>query len=113
MFSFEVGYLGVAVLALPVPLAIAWVVLGTILGCIPFALLGILGPATGYPQIAQSRSAFGRRGAYVPAALNWFSTTGWSSVTFILGALALTQVSAMPYVAAVALFAATQILVSL
>lgn len=113
LFSFAVGFLGVAVLSLPVPLAIAGVVVGTLLGCVPFALLGILGPATGYPQIAQSRSAFGRRGAYVPAALNWFSTTGWSAVTFILGALALVQVVQIPYVGAVALFAAVQIAVAL
>ncbi|TLZ53146.1 MAG: hypothetical protein E6K18_01020 [Methanobacteriota archaeon] len=113
LFSFGVGFLGIAVLRLPVPLAIAGVILGTVLGCIPFALLGILGPATGYPQIAQSRSVFGRRGAYVPAALNWFSTTGWSAVTFILGALALTQVAQVPYVAAVTLFAAVQVAVAL
>ncbi|HEY5538328.1 MAG TPA: cytosine permease, partial [Thermoplasmata archaeon] len=113
LFSFGVGFLGIAVLSLPVPLAIVGVVLGTILGSIPFALLGILGPVTGYPQIAQSRSSFGRRGGYVPAALNWFSTTGWSAVTFILGALAITQVTHVPYVAAVALFAAIQIAVAL
>ncbi|HEV8595042.1 MAG TPA: cytosine permease [Thermoplasmata archaeon] len=113
LFSFGVGFLGIAVLSLPVPLAIAGVVLGTVLGCLPFALLGILGPATGYPQIAQSRSVFGRRGAYVPAALNWFSTTGWSSVTFILGALALTQVTPLPYVGAVVVFAAIQVLIAL
>jgi len=113
LFSFGVGFLGIAVLSLPVPMAIAGVVLGTVLGSIPFALLGVLGPVTGYPQIAQSRSSFGRRGAYLPAALNWFSTTGWSAVTFILGALALTQVSGLPYIAAVALFAAIQIAVAL
>src|SRR5437867_1776501 len=113
LFSFAVGFLGVAVLSLPIELAIAGVIVGTILGCVPFALLGILGPATGYPQIAQSRSVFGRRGAYVPAALNWFSTTGWSSVTFILGALALTQVVPLPYVAAVLVFAAVQVAVAL
>ncbi len=113
LFSFAVGFLGIAVLSLPVPMAIVGVVLGTVLGSIPFALLGVLGPVTGYPQIAQSRSSFGRRGGYVPAALNWFSTTGWSAVTFILGALAITQVTRLPYIAAVALFAAIQIAVAL
>lgn len=113
LFSFAVGFLGIAVLSLPVPMAIVGVILGTVLGSIPFALLGVLGPVTGYPQIAQSRSSFGRRGAYVPAALNWFSTTGWSAVTFILGALAITQVTRLPYIAAVALFAAIQIAVAL
>jgi NCS1 family nucleobase:cation symporter-1 len=113
LFSFAVGFLGIAVLGLPVTEAIFGVVLGTILGAIPFALLGILGPITGYPQVAQSRSSFGRRGGYVPAGLNWFSTTGWSAVTFILGALALTQITPLPYVAAVAVLAAIQIVVAL
>lgn len=112
LYSFLVGFLGIAVLRLPVDLALGGVVLGTVLGSIPFGLLGIVGPATGYPQIAQSRSVFGRRGAYVPAALNWFSTTGWSAVTFILGGLALSLFLPFPFVVGVAIFAAIQIAVA-
>jgi len=107
-----VGFLGIAVLRLPVDLALGGVVLGTVLGSIPFALLSIVGPTTGYPQIAQSRSSFGRRGAYVPAALNWFSTTGWSAVTFILGGLALSLFLPLPFALGVAMFAAIQIAVA-
>jgi nucleobase:cation symporter-1, NCS1 family len=114
LYSFLVGFLGITVFALPVGLAIAGIVLGTVLGAAPFALLSLIGPATGYPQIAHSRSAFGRRGAYVPAALNWFSTTGWSAVTFILGGLALSEfLPAIPFAAGVAIFAAIQIVVAL
>ncbi len=114
LYSFLVGYLGITVFSLPVDLAVAGIVLGTVLGTTPFALLSVIGPATGYPQIAHSRSAFGRRGAYVPAALNWFSTTGWSAVTFILGGLALSEfLPAVPFVAGVAVFAAIQIVVAL
>ena len=112
LYSFLVGFLGIAVLALPVSLAVEGIVLGTLLGAVPFALLSALGPATGYPQIAQSRSAFGRRGAYVPAALNWFSTTGWSAVTFILGGVALSLFLRIPFVAGAAIFAAIQIAVA-
>jgi len=107
-----VGFLGIAVLQLPVELALGGVVLGTLLGSIPFALLSIVGPATGFPQIAQSRSSFGRRGAYLPAALNWFSTTGWSAVTFILGGLALSLFLPIPFVLGVAIFAAVQLVVA-
>ncbi len=114
LYSFLVGFLGITVFALPVPLAIAGILLGTILGTAPFALLSLIGPATGYPQIAHSRSAFGRRGAYIPAALNWFSTTGWSAVTFILGGLALSEfVPAIPFALGVGIFAAIQIVVAL
>ena len=114
LYSFLVGFLGITVFSLPIGLAVAGIVLGTALGAAPFALLSIIGPATGYPQIAQSRSAFGRRGAYLPAALNWFSTTGWSAVTFILGGLALSEfLPALPFVAGVAVFAAIQIVVAL
>ncbi len=112
LYSFLVGFLGISVLRLPVSSAIEGVVLGTLLGCVPFALLSVLGPATGYPQIAQSRSAFGRRGAYIPAALNWFSTTGWSAVTFILGAVALSLFLRIPFAAGVAIFAAIQLAVA-
>ncbi len=114
LYSFLVGFLGITVFSLPVGLAVAGIALGTILGTAPFALLSLIGPATGYPQIAHSRSAFGRRGAYVPAALNWFSTTGWSAVTFILGGLALSQfLPAIPFLGGVAIFAAIQIIVAL
>ncbi len=114
LYSFLVGFLGITVFGLPVSLAIAGIALGTILGAAPFALLSLIGPATGYPQIAHSRGAFGRRGAYIPAALNWFSTTGWSAVTFILGGLALSEfLPAIPFVLSVGVFAAIQIIVAL
>ncbi len=112
LYSFLVGFLGIVAVQLPLAVALEGIVLGTALGTTPFALLGVLGPATGYPQIAQSRSAFGRRGAYVPATLNWFSTTGWSAVTFILGGLALSLFLPIPFVAGVAIFAAIQIAVA-
>ncbi|HYV08459.1 MAG TPA: cytosine permease [Thermoplasmata archaeon] len=112
LYSFLVGFLGIAALRLPVDLALEGVVLGTVLGSIPFALLSIVGPATGYPQIAQSRSSFGRRGAYLPAALNWFSTTGWSAVTFILGGLAFSLFLPIPFALGVAIFAVIQIVVA-
>lgn len=112
LYSFLVGFLGIAVFKLPVALALEGVVLGTLLGAIPFALLSLVGPATGYPQIAQSRSSFGRRGAYIPAALNWFSTTGWSAVTFILGGLALSLFLPIPFALGVGIFAAIQIAVA-
>ncbi len=112
LYSFLVGFLGIFVFHLPATLAIEGILLGTLLGCAPFALLSVLGPATGYPQIAQSRSAFGRRGAYVPAALNWVSTTGWSAVTFILGGVALSLFLPIPFVAGVAVFAAIQLAVA-
>src|SRR5207244_12497326 len=49
------------------------------------------------------------RGAYLPAALNWFSTTGWSAVTFILGGLALSLFLRTPFALGVATFAVIQI----
>ncbi len=112
LYSFLVGFLGIVLFQLPLDVALGGIVLGTVLGTTPFALLGVLGPATGYPQIAQSRSAFGRRGAYVPAALNWFSTTGWSAVTFILGGVAISLFLPIPFVAGVVVFATIQIAVA-
>lgn len=47
-----------------------------------------MGPRAGYPQMLIGRRAFGHRGGYGPALLNWVSTAGWFTVNTILGAFA-------------------------
>jgi nucleobase:cation symporter-1, NCS1 family len=56
------------------------IIIGNILGCAIFALCGVLGHRTGVNQLTLSRLAFGRRGAYLPAAMQLLATIGWTGV---------------------------------
>jgi NCS1 nucleoside transporter family len=56
------------------------VVIGNIAGCALFGLFTTMGHKTGVNQMVLSRSAFGRRGAYVPAAAQLLLTMGWIGV---------------------------------
>jgi len=56
------------------------VVLGNIVGCAIFAAFTVMGHKTGVNQMVLSRSAFGRRGAYLPSLLTFLMTLGWIGV---------------------------------
>src|SRR6266436_3908829 len=53
------------------------IVLGNIVGCAIFAAFTLMGHKTGVNQMVLSRSAFGRRGAYLPSLLMFLMTLGW------------------------------------
>jgi NCS1 family nucleobase:cation symporter-1 len=78
--------------------------LGNLLGGLFLGLAAAMGPSLGFPQMMSSRASFGRRGNYLPGALNWISTVGWFTVNTILAVLALRVVlpGANFYVAAAA-----------
>src|SRR5438046_7911736 len=59
---------------------IAVIVLGNIVGCAIFAAFTVMGHKTGVNQMVLGRSAFGRRGAYLPSALMFLMTLGWIGV---------------------------------
>src|ERR1700747_2544466 len=59
---------------------IAVVVLGNVVGCAIFAAFTVMGHKTGVNQMVLQRSAFGRRGAYLPSALMFLMTLGWIGV---------------------------------
>jgi NCS1 nucleoside transporter family len=56
------------------------IVLGNVVGCALFGLFCIMGHRTGVNQMVLSRAAFGRRGAYLPAAAQMLMTMGWLGV---------------------------------
>lgn len=76
-------------LGLPWTWTIAAILVGNLLGGLAMAVCAALGPEFGVPQLVISRVIFGRRGGYLPAALNYVSTIGWFSVNNILGAFGL------------------------
>src|SRR2546428_8313388 len=73
------GALGI-VLKLGLWETIAVIVVGNIVGCAIFAAFTVMGHKTGVNQMVLCRSAFGRRGAYLPSALMFLMTLGWIGV---------------------------------
>jgi NCS1 nucleoside transporter family len=77
--NWALGALGI-VLKLGLLETIAVIVLGNLVGCATFAAFTVMGHKTGVNQMVLSRSAFGRRGAYLPSALMFLMTLGWIGV---------------------------------
>lgn len=77
--NWVLGALGV-VLGLSVVETMLVVAAGNLLGCAVFGLFSVLGHRTGVSMMVLSRSAFGRRGAYVPAVVQLVLTMGWIGV---------------------------------
>ncbi len=77
--NWALGALGI-VLKLGLWDTIAVIVLGNIVGCAIFAAFTVMGHKTGVNQMVLCRSAFGRRGAYLPSALMFLMTLGWIGV---------------------------------
>ena len=77
--NWALGALGI-VLKLGLWETIAVIVLGNLVGCAIFGAFTVMGHKTGVNQMVLSRSAFGRRGAYLPSALMFLMTLGWIGV---------------------------------
>lgn len=77
--NWALGALGI-ILKLGLWETIAVIVLGNLIGCAIFAAFTVMGHKTGVNQMVLSRSAFGRRGAYLPSLLMFLMTLGWIGV---------------------------------
>jgi NCS1 nucleoside transporter family len=77
--NWALGALGI-VLKLGLWETIAVIVLGNVVGCAIFAAFTVMGHKTGVNQMVLCRSAFGRRGAFLPSALMFLMTLGWIGV---------------------------------
>src|SRR5436309_3056401 len=77
--NWALGALGI-VLKLGLMETIAVIVLGNIVGCAIFAAFTVMGHKTGVNQMVLGRSAFGRRGAFLPSALMFLMSLGWIGV---------------------------------
>jgi NCS1 family nucleobase:cation symporter-1 len=73
--------------ALGLPRALLAIGLGSVLGCIPLALVGRAGAREGVPGMVLLRGVLGTRGSYVPTVLNVVQLVGWTA--FELWAMAL------------------------
>jgi NCS1 family nucleobase:cation symporter-1 len=86
--DYALGFLPIS-LGLPFGWTLAALLVGNMLGSLVVALAATMGPTYGLPQLMIGRFAFGRRGGYLPAALNYLSTAGWFAVNNILGTFGL------------------------
>jgi NCS1 family nucleobase:cation symporter-1 len=76
---------------------VAAILVGNLIGCSILAATASMGPEIGMPQLPFSRFSFGLRGAYLPALLNWVSSSGWYAVNSIVGALAIARLVGWPF----------------
>jgi NCS1 nucleoside transporter family len=77
--NWVLGALGI-VLGLGLWDTIIALALGNLLGMGLFGLFVLMGQRTGTTQMVMSRSAFGRRGAYLPALFQLVIPTGWIAI---------------------------------
>ncbi|HET8758525.1 MAG TPA: cytosine permease [Solirubrobacteraceae bacterium] len=77
--NWVLGGLGIT-LGLSLIETIVVITIGNLAGCALFGLFCVMGHRTGVNQMVLSRSAFGRRGAYVPGVAQLLLTMGWVGV---------------------------------
>ncbi len=68
--------------AMGLPRALLAIVVGSAIGCLPLALVGLAGEREGVPSMVLFRPVLGLRGSFVPSALNLLQLIGWTAVEF-------------------------------
>lgn len=81
-----IGTLAVVV-GLGFDLGLLAIILGTVIGAIPVAILCTWGPQTGTGQVPLARMPFGKS-VVLPAAVQWLSSIGWLAIGALFGAQA-------------------------
>lgn len=77
--NWTLGALGI-ILKLGLWETIAIIVIGNAVGCAIFSAFAVMGHKTGVNQMVLSRSAFGRRGAYLPSLMMFLMTLCWIGI---------------------------------
>lgn len=62
--------------------ALLAIVVGSLIGCIPLALVGLAGSREGVPGMVLFRPVLGVRGSYIPSVLNIVQLVGWTGFEF-------------------------------
>lgn len=65
--------------ALGLPSAVLAIVIGSAVGCVPLALVGLAGARERVPGMVLFRPMLGHRGSYLPSALNLVQLVGWTA----------------------------------
>lgn len=77
--NWVLGALGI-VLGLGFADTVLVLVLGNLVGMAVFGFFVLMGQRTGVSQMVLTRSAFGRRGAYLPAIIQGITSAGWCAI---------------------------------
>jgi nucleobase:cation symporter-1, NCS1 family len=73
--------------------AMAAILLGSIIGCVPLALVGMAGAREGLPGMVLLRPTLGIRGSYLPTVLNIAQLVGWTAFEFWAMALVASRIT--------------------
>jgi putative hydroxymethylpyrimidine transporter CytX len=73
--------------------ALTAVVAGSVLGSVVLGLAAVVGARTGAPAMVLLRGLFGRRGSYLPTALNILQLIGWASLEVLIIAEAAARIT--------------------
>lgn len=65
--------------ALGLPRALVAIVVGSVIGCLPLALVGLAGARDAVPGMVLFRPVLGLRGSYLPSAVNLIQLVGWTA----------------------------------
>ena len=93
-FDLSIGLLVMVTGALLVPnlgfgSALLAIAVGTLIGCVPLALVALAGQREGVPTMVLLRPVLGARGSAVPSVLNVIQLVGWTAVEFwVMGEVA-------------------------
>jgi NCS1 family nucleobase:cation symporter-1 len=90
---------------------LAAIVLGTVIGSVPVALLCTWGPQTGTGQVPLARLPFGKT-IVLPATVQWLSSIAWDALVGLFGGEAAALLLGIPFWAGAAIVLALEGLVS-
>lgn len=95
--------------------ALLAILIGSLLGSLLLALVGVIGSDTGVPTMVLLRPVLGVRGSYLPAALNALQLIGWTIFEFVVMGVAASAIGRAvfghsSYIAWAAIFAAIVVL---
>src|SRR5205807_6566739 len=73
--------------------ALLAIVVGSIIGCVPLALVAYAGARESVPTMVLFRPVLGIRGSYLPSVLNVVQLVGWTGFEFWAMSLVANQMS--------------------
>jgi NCS1 family nucleobase:cation symporter-1 len=100
------------VFGLGFPLGVAAIVLGTVIGCVPVAILCTWGSMTGTGQVPLARLPFGKT-IVLPGAVQWLSSIAWDALVGLFGGEAVQLLFGVPFWVGAAIVLAAEGLVSI
>ncbi len=100
------------VLGLGFGLGLVAIVLGTVIGSVPVAMLCTWGPRTGTGQVPLARLPFGKT-IILPGTVQWLSSVAWDALVGLFGGEAAQLLLGVPFWAGVAIVLAVEGVVSI